>query len=41
MSIGWMVGNVFRILVEKPEGKRYLVNLDTGGRIILKWISGL
>lgn len=36
-----MVENAFRILVEKPEGKCDLVGLDTGGRIILKWISGL
>jgi hypothetical protein len=30
------MGNAFRILVKKPEGYSYLVDLDTDGRIILK-----
>jgi hypothetical protein len=28
--------NAHRILVEKPEGKSHLEDLDVGGRIILK-----
>jgi hypothetical protein len=30
--------NVYRMLVGKPEGSRPL-DLDVGGRLILKWIS--
>jgi hypothetical protein len=36
-----MVGNkrnAYRVLVEKPEGKRPLEDRDVGGRIILKRI---
>jgi hypothetical protein len=35
------MGNAYKIVVEKPKGKSYLVNLDTDGRIILKWILGI
>jgi hypothetical protein len=31
--------NAYRILMEKPEGKRPLGRQDSGGWIILKWIS--
>jgi len=31
---------VHRVLVEKPEGKRPLGDLDVDGRIILRWIFG-
>jgi hypothetical protein len=30
--------NVYRNLVENSEGKRPLEELDSNGRIILKWI---
>jgi hypothetical protein len=30
--------NVYRVLVEKPEGKRLPVRPEEDGRIILKWI---
>jgi hypothetical protein len=30
--------NIYRILVDKPEGKRPLEGLDVDGRIILEWI---
>jgi hypothetical protein len=30
--------NAFRVLVQKPEGKRHLEVPGTDGRIIFKWI---
>jgi hypothetical protein len=30
--------NVYRILVENPEGKKYWEDQDIGGWTILKWI---
>jgi hypothetical protein len=30
---------LYRVLVGKPDGKRYLKNLVVRGGIILKWIS--
>jgi hypothetical protein len=32
------MGNAYTILVEKPEAKRRLEDIDIDGRITLKWI---
>jgi hypothetical protein len=32
--------NAYKILVENPEGRRYLEDLDVDGRIILECILG-
>jgi hypothetical protein len=34
----WEIGNAYKILVEKPQGKGPLGGLGVDGRIILKWI---
>jgi hypothetical protein len=31
--------NAFKILVRKTEGKKVLVRLGIGGRIILNWVQ--
>jgi hypothetical protein len=36
----WEVRNAYKILVVKPEWKRYSKCLEAGGRITLKLISG-
>jgi hypothetical protein len=34
-----VIGDVYTVLVGKPEGGSLLGNFGIGGRIILKWIS--
>jgi len=38
MKHEWGMGNAYTILVEKPEAKRRLEDIDIDGRITLKWI---